>query len=257
MVSDERNVNDSATMVAERIMKAFEQPVSAAGEIIFVHLSIGIATTHDSHDADELIRNADLAMYRAKESGKGRYEMFDPWMRDAVLKRHGLKEELQRAVERGQLIVEYQPIVSLETGDGERRRGARALEPPRPRTAAAVGVRPARGGDRNDHRPRPVRARGGLLQRPWLAGRGTRGRRDRRAREPLGGRAARSQPPGHGRRPRWSTRAWTPSCWCWRSPRACSRTPNPARPRCARCGARRAAGTRRLRHGLLVAQLPA
>ena len=111
MVSDERSVNESATMVAERIMKAFEQPVSAAGEIIFVHLSIGIATTHDSHDADELIRNADLAMYRAKESGKGRHAMFDPGMRDAVLKRHGLKEELQRAVERGQLIVEYQPIV--------------------------------------------------------------------------------------------------------------------------------------------------
>jgi len=117
MVSDEGSVGESATMVSERIMKAFEQPVSAAGEIIFVHTSIGIATTHDSQDADELIRNADLAMYRAKESGKGRYAMFDPSMRDAVLKRHGLKEELQRAVERGQLIVEYQPIVSLESGD--------------------------------------------------------------------------------------------------------------------------------------------
>ena len=117
MVSDERSVNESAKMVADRIMKAFEQPVSAAGEIIFVHLSIGMATTHDSHDADELIRNADLAMYHAKESGKGRHAMFDPGMRDAVLKRHGLKEELQRAVERGQLIVEYQPIVALESGD--------------------------------------------------------------------------------------------------------------------------------------------
>ena len=117
MVGDERSVGESAKGVAERIMKAFEHPVSAAGEIIFVHLSIGIATTHDSGDADELIRNADLAMYRAKESGKGRYAMFDPGMRDAVLKRHGLKEELQRAVERGQLVVEYQPIVSLETGE--------------------------------------------------------------------------------------------------------------------------------------------
>jgi diguanylate cyclase (GGDEF)-like protein len=117
MVGDERGVDDSAAMVAERIMKAFEHPVSAAGEIIFVHLSIGIATTHDSGGGDELIRNADLAMYHAKESGKGRSARFDPGMRDAVLKRHGLKEELQRAVERGQLVVEYQPIVSLETGD--------------------------------------------------------------------------------------------------------------------------------------------
>jgi diguanylate cyclase (GGDEF)-like protein len=116
MVGDERGVTDSANMLAERIMKAFEHPVSAAGEIIFVHLSIGIATTHDTRDADELIRNADLAMYHAKESGKGRYATFDPGMRDAVLKRHGLKEELQRAVERGQLLVEYQPIVSLESG---------------------------------------------------------------------------------------------------------------------------------------------
>ena len=117
MVVDERTVTTSANMVAERIMQAFEHPVSAAGEIIFVHLSIGIATTHDSHDADELIRNADLAMYHAKESGKGRCAAFDPGMRDAVLKRHGLKEELQRAVERGQLVVEYQPIVSLDTGE--------------------------------------------------------------------------------------------------------------------------------------------
>jgi EAL domain-containing protein (putative c-di-GMP-specific phosphodiesterase class I) len=116
MVAAERSVDDSATALAERIMKAFEHPVSAAGEIIFVHLSIGIATTHESRDADELIRNADLAMYRAKESGKGRHAMFEPGMRDAVLKRHGLKEELQRAVERGQLIVEYQPIISLENG---------------------------------------------------------------------------------------------------------------------------------------------
>jgi diguanylate cyclase (GGDEF)-like protein len=116
MVAAERSVDASATALAERIMKAFEHPVSAAGEIIFVQLSIGIATTHESRDADELIRNADLAMYRAKESGKGRHAMFEPGMRDAVLKRHGLKEELQRAVERGQLIVEYQPIVSLENG---------------------------------------------------------------------------------------------------------------------------------------------
>jgi EAL domain-containing protein (putative c-di-GMP-specific phosphodiesterase class I) len=98
-------------------MKAFEEPVSAAGEIIFVQLSIGIATARADWDADELIRNADLAMYRAKESGKGRFEIFDLQMRDAVLKRHGLKEELQRAVEREEVVVEYQPIVALATGE--------------------------------------------------------------------------------------------------------------------------------------------
>ncbi len=116
LVTDGHSVQDSARIVAERIMKAFEQPVSAAGEIIFVQLSVGIATTQEGWDADELIRNADLAMYHAKESGKGRFATFDPGMREAVLKRHSLKEELQRAVERGQLVVEYQPIVALETG---------------------------------------------------------------------------------------------------------------------------------------------
>ena len=98
-------------------MRAFQEPVDAASETISVHLSIGIATTRDSRHADELIRNADLAMYRAKEAGKGRFESFDLAMRDAVLKRHGLKEELQRAVERGEVVVEYQPIADLVTGE--------------------------------------------------------------------------------------------------------------------------------------------
>jgi diguanylate cyclase (GGDEF)-like protein len=119
MVQDRRAAGPSAVILAERIMRAFSQPVRAADEIISVHLSIGIATTHEAREADELIRNADLAMYRAKETGKGRFEIFQPRMRDAVLKRHGLKEELQRAVERDQVVVEYQPIVALRTGTVE------------------------------------------------------------------------------------------------------------------------------------------
>jgi diguanylate cyclase (GGDEF)-like protein len=116
MVQDRRTAGPSAVLLAERIMRAFEQPVSAADEIISVHLSIGIATTHQAREADELIRNADLAMYRAKETGKGRFAIFQPRMREEVLKRHGLKEELQRAVDQGQVTVEYQPIVELRTG---------------------------------------------------------------------------------------------------------------------------------------------
>jgi diguanylate cyclase (GGDEF)-like protein len=117
MVHETDQPHDDGVLVSERIMRAFQEPVEAASETISVHLSIGIATTHDSRRADELIRNADLAMYRAKEAGKGRFESFDLAMRDAVLKRHGLKEELQRAVERGEVLVEYQPIADLVTGD--------------------------------------------------------------------------------------------------------------------------------------------
>jgi diguanylate cyclase (GGDEF)-like protein len=116
MVQDRRTAGPSAVRLAERIMRAFEQPVKAAEEVISVHLSIGIATTHEAKHAGEIIRNADLAMYRAKETGKGKFEIFQPRMRDEVVKRHGLKEELLRAVEQSQVVVEYQPIVALGTG---------------------------------------------------------------------------------------------------------------------------------------------
>jgi diguanylate cyclase (GGDEF)-like protein len=117
MVRETDRPHEDGVLVSERIMRTFQEPVEAANETISVHLSIGIATTRDSRDADELIRNADLAMYQAKEAGKSRFESFDPRMRDAVLKRHGLKEELQRAVERGEVLVEYQPIADLATGE--------------------------------------------------------------------------------------------------------------------------------------------
>ena len=261
MVSDERNVNESATMVADRIMKAFEQPVSAAGEIIFVHLSIGIATTHDSHDADELIRNADLAMYRAKESGKGRHAMFDPGMRDAVLKRHGLKEELQRAVERGQLIVEYQPIVALETGEVS---AAEALvrwnHPGRGRLLPSEFVPLAEETGMIIALGQFVLEEACCSARAWQdAARGSEGisvhvnlsaveLRDPNLPATVVGALEYS-------RPRLRT------CSSWRSPRASSRTPSPARRRCARCGAwacgwRSTTSVRAIRRSATCGELP-
>jgi diguanylate cyclase (GGDEF)-like protein len=117
MVDKRERAYLGAISVAERIMKSFEQPVRAGQELVSVHLSIGIATTRDSSNADELIRNADLAMYQAKEGGKGRFELFHPRMREAVIKRHDLKEELRQAMEHDQVTVEYQPIVVLATGE--------------------------------------------------------------------------------------------------------------------------------------------
>jgi EAL domain-containing protein (putative c-di-GMP-specific phosphodiesterase class I) len=100
------------------MLKAFDRPLrGATGHHFKVHLSVGIATTREASDAGELIRNADLAMYRAKDCGKGRFELFDPRMREAVLKRHGLKEELQKAIESEELAVDYQPIVELVAGE--------------------------------------------------------------------------------------------------------------------------------------------
>jgi diguanylate cyclase (GGDEF)-like protein len=102
--------------VATRVLRAFETPVHAADALVPVHLSVGIADSRRTRDPDELIREADLAMYQAKTSGKGRFAFFDPPMAAAMLRRHDLKKELAAAIERREIVVEYQPIVDLETG---------------------------------------------------------------------------------------------------------------------------------------------
>ncbi|HEY6888897.1 MAG TPA: EAL domain-containing protein [Solirubrobacter sp.] len=103
--------------VARRILKAFELPVEAGTELVSVKLSVGLASSEQSSgDSDELIRNADVAMYQAKSKGKARFELFEPQMASAVLRRHDFKEELAKAIEREQMIVQYQPIVALDSG---------------------------------------------------------------------------------------------------------------------------------------------
>ena len=103
--------------VARRILRAFELPVEAGTELVSVHLSVGLASSHQSGgDGDELIRNADVAMYQAKSKGKARFELFEPQMAAAILRRHDMKEELAKAIERQQMIVQYQPIVALDSG---------------------------------------------------------------------------------------------------------------------------------------------
>src|SRR5207249_9188303 len=87
---------------------------------VFVRASIGIAIGDNDRKgmkaAEELLRNADVAMYSAKNQGKGRYQMFQPEMHATVLNRLELKADLQRAVENEEFIVYYQPVIVLETG---------------------------------------------------------------------------------------------------------------------------------------------
>jgi diguanylate cyclase (GGDEF)-like protein len=113
------NVDDPASearKVAARMLAAFEAPVNAGLELVSVDLSIGITDSRRSPAAADLIRDADLAMYQAKAKGKSRFEFFEPVMAEAMLRRHDVKAELARAIEREQIVVQYQPIVSLETG---------------------------------------------------------------------------------------------------------------------------------------------
>jgi diguanylate cyclase (GGDEF)-like protein len=116
MLPDVQDPQAELETVAGRVLRAFEAPVNAGAELVPVHLSVGITHSERSDDAGALIRQADLAMYQAKAKGKGRFEFYDPTMAAAMLRRHDLKEELAKAIEREEILVEYQPIASLETG---------------------------------------------------------------------------------------------------------------------------------------------
>jgi diguanylate cyclase (GGDEF)-like protein/PAS domain S-box-containing protein len=109
-------VEDSqeAADVAERILRALEQPVEVDGKEVFPRASVGICLGDDEKaDAEELLRNADVAMYRAKRDSKGDYRVFEPTMHERVLERLELRSELQRAISSGQLEVHYQPVIRL------------------------------------------------------------------------------------------------------------------------------------------------
>jgi diguanylate cyclase (GGDEF)-like protein/PAS domain S-box-containing protein len=116
---------DEAMGVADRIAGAMRAPFVLGGEQRFVTASIGICLACDSgRNAADLLRDADSAMYRAKELGKARCEMFDSEMRTQVVERVELESALRGAVTRGELRLDYQPLVELKTN---RIRGVEAL----------------------------------------------------------------------------------------------------------------------------------
>jgi diguanylate cyclase (GGDEF)-like protein/PAS domain S-box-containing protein len=117
LVEDLNNESD-AVVVAEHIGAVFARPFVLNGVEHFVTASIGIAVARDGTERPQsLIRDADAAMYRAKENGRGRYELFDQVMRARAVQRLQLENELRRALGRDELRLHYQPVVSLRTGD--------------------------------------------------------------------------------------------------------------------------------------------
>ncbi len=107
--------------VASRVMAALKSPVALSGRDVTLAVSIGIAFSDQhmvaSSDADELLRNADAAMYMAKENGKDSYQLFNPEIHARAMARMELKGELQRALDAGEFTLRYQPIMDLERGD--------------------------------------------------------------------------------------------------------------------------------------------
>jgi diguanylate cyclase len=108
---------DQARHVAERLSHAFSAPFLLGEREMFATASLGIAIGRaPDATADSLLRDADAAMYRAKERGRARYEVFDEDMREQALRRLNTEHAMPRALERNEFRILYQPIVSLDTG---------------------------------------------------------------------------------------------------------------------------------------------
>ena len=110
-----------ALELAERLVRGFEMPISVVGKDLSVRPSFGIALSESDAeealgDADELIRNADAAMYICKREGKGGYRIFEAEMHERVLERLELRAELQHAIEARQFELHFQPVVRLRDG---------------------------------------------------------------------------------------------------------------------------------------------
>jgi diguanylate cyclase (GGDEF)-like protein/PAS domain S-box-containing protein len=105
-----------ATRIADRIQHEINLPFTLSGQEVFTSASIGIALSNGRYERpDDMLRDADIAMYRAKALGKARYEMFDADMRARAISQLQLETDLRRALDREEFRVMYQPVFSLTT----------------------------------------------------------------------------------------------------------------------------------------------
>lgn len=112
-------VNDDhhVPQIADRIQISLTTPFQLDGAEILTSPSIGIVVDGESYDyPEDILRDADIALYRAKEQGKSRYEIFNPTMRENILTRLGLEADLRVAITQGQFSLVYQPIIYHATG---------------------------------------------------------------------------------------------------------------------------------------------
>ena len=117
---------EAAGQMASYLLEALSEPVELHGRRMVVSASAGVAlvSRREQPPAEEVLRNADIALYRAKEDGSGRYRLFEERMHAALLRRLELEAELRRAIAAGQFALQYQPIVEA---DGETVVGVEAL----------------------------------------------------------------------------------------------------------------------------------
>ncbi|MBI2215405.1 MAG: EAL domain-containing protein [Acidobacteria bacterium] len=117
LVGGLREIEDAAR-VAEKVLQAFQEPLRLGGRELVVTASVGVALfPEDGNDAETLLRNADDALYRAKELGRDNFQLCTPQLKLLTMERLSLESRLRGAVERGELELYYQPLLRLDTGE--------------------------------------------------------------------------------------------------------------------------------------------
>ncbi|MDQ1727760.1 MAG: hypothetical protein QOK14_1805, partial [Frankiaceae bacterium] len=109
---------DEASELADTLRNVVGQPVSIAGRNLAIGASAGVVVVHGSaaHTAEGILRDADVALYQAKDAGRGRQQLFDSALRERALRRLQLEEDLRTALETDELFVAFQPLVHLASG---------------------------------------------------------------------------------------------------------------------------------------------
>ena len=148
---------EAAEELAQQILESLRLPVRVGTKTLSGACSIGIAFDEEDITSEQLLRNADIAMYQAKKRGKDRFEVYRPEMHTFVLARIELEEELRAAISGGDLVAYYQPVLDLANQQRRRVRGIGALAAPRRRPRRSPSLRAAGDRDRADRRDRLVR----------------------------------------------------------------------------------------------------
>jgi diguanylate cyclase (GGDEF)-like protein len=111
------STSEDATVVAGKVLHVLAEPVTVEGHELFVSASMGISLfPSDGSTAEALVRNADTAMYRAKEQGRNNYQVYTEALNAAAVKQVTLEHSLRRALQRNEFLLHYQPQVSIKTG---------------------------------------------------------------------------------------------------------------------------------------------
>lgn len=111
------NHPDNVTRIAQRILSSIAKPFVIEGNEVFISCSIGIALyPHDGTSTESLLKNADTALYHAKDQGRNNYQLYSDWMNVAAVQRMALENRLRKALEQRELSLHYQPQVALDSG---------------------------------------------------------------------------------------------------------------------------------------------